>query len=213
MVRRRSCLDSSITSKFKQLGNALSHSQSVNLYLIYDFSQSYACTTAPLRRRLMRRKYYSGNLLKTTVLHFWLQEYRFYKLRVSHMANLFFFKNNSACYNFVKFTKFNSSQNKFTEVFKLTTLPLKVLTWSQANRSALRPYDNLFLSYFEKVSFQNNVPMTVKALPNKSYLTLPHKLDKNLILTQVLNLASFVNLITLSKAYYQLFSLVTLSKL
>jgi hypothetical protein len=213
MIRKRSCLDSSIAPKFKQLGSALGHSQSVNLYLIYDFSQSYTCTTAPLRRRLMRRKYYSGNILKTTVLHFWLQEYRFYKLRVSHLTNLFFFKSNSACYNFVKFTKFNATQDKFTEVFKLTALPLKVLMWGKTNSLALKPHDSLFLSYFEKVSFQNNVPMVVRALPNKSYLTPSYKLDKSLILTQVLNLTSFINLITLTKMYYQLFSLTTLGKL
>ena len=213
MVRRRSRLDASISSKFKQLGSALNYSQSVNLYLIYDFSQSYSCTTAPLRRRLIRRKYYSGNLLKTTVIHFWLQEYRFQKLRTAHLTNSFFFKNNSACYNFVKFTKFNPAQSKFTEVFKLATLPLRVLTWGPTNHLSLKPYDKLLLSYFEKISFQNNIPMPTTALPNKSYLTLSQKLNKSTLLTQVLNLVSFMNLTNLVKTYYQIFSLVTLSNI
>ena len=213
MVRRRSCLSTSITPKLKQLGSALGYSQSVNLYLVYDFSQSYTFTTTPLRRRLMRRKYYSGALLKTTVLHFWLQEYRFYKLRVSHLANLFFFKNNSTCYNFVKFTKFNPSQNKLSEVFKLTTLPARILTWTRVNNSSFKLNNNLFLSYFEKKPLQNNVPITATALPNKAYLMPSKNLNKSTLLGQVLNLVSLVNLLTITKTYYQIFSLTTLNNL
>lgn len=213
MVRRRSCLSTSITPKFKQLGEALSYSQSINLYLVYDFSQSYTFTTAPLRRRLTRRKYYSGNLLKTTVLHFWLQEYRFYKLRVSHLNNLFFFKNNSACYNFVKFTKFNPSQNKLSETFKLTALSSRLLAWGKPGQTTFKSHDKLFLSYFEDKLSQANVPTVATALPNKLYTIPSQKFNKSVILNQVLNLTSFVNLIAFIKMYYQIFSLTTLSKL
>ena len=213
MVRRRSCLNTSITSKLKQLGSTLGYSQSVNLYLVYDFSQTNTFTTTPLRRRLMRRKYYSGTLLKTTVLHFWLQEYRFYKLRVSHLTNLFFFKNNSTCYNFVKFTKFNPSQTKLSEVFKLTTLPSRVLTWNKVNNLISKLPNNLFLSHFEKKPLQNNVPATTVALPNKTYLVESQNLSKSTLLNQVLNLVSFINLLAVTKTYYQIFSLTTLNNL
>ena len=213
MVRRRSCLSASVTSKLKHLRKVLGYSQSVNLYLVYDFSQSHDYTTTPLRRRLMKRKYYSGSLLKTTVLHFWLQEYRFYKLRVSHLTNLFLFKNNSTCYNFVKFTKFNPSQDKLSEVFRFTTLPSKILMWSKSNQWSFKPYDSLFLSYFEKKNFQSNVPATTTALPNRLYLNLSQKLSKTMLLNQVLDLTSFLNLIAITKMYYQIFSLTTLNNI
>lgn len=213
MVRRGSCLNTPVTSKLKQLGDVLKHAQSVNLYLVYDFSQNYTYTTAPLRRRLMRRKYYSGSLLKTTILHFWLQEYRFCKLRISHLTNSFFFKNNSACYNFVKFAKFNPSQSKLSEIAKITTLPSRILGWGRADHLKPKLYDNLLLSYFEQKSSQTNVPTVITALPSKLYLNSISKINKDMLLSQVLNLVSFTNLIALVKTYYQVFSLVTLKNL
>ena len=213
MVRRGSCLSASVTSKLKHLRKVLGYSQSVNLYLVYDFSQSHDYTTTPLRRRLMKRKYYSGSLLKTTVLHFWLQEYRFHKLRISHLTNLFLFKNNVTCYNFVKFTKFNPSQDRLSEVFRFTTLPSKILMWSKPNQLSFRPYDSLFLSYFEKKNFQSNVPATTTALPNRLYLNPSQKLSKATLLNQVLDLTSFLNLIAITKTYYQIFSLTTLNNI
>ena len=51
-----------------QLTPSLIYTQTINLYLLYDFISVTKNTSAPLRRRLIRRKYYSGKLLLVSQL-------------------------------------------------------------------------------------------------------------------------------------------------
>ena len=211
MVRRWSRLTQNNTPTFKPLNPALNTSQLVNLYLIYDFSTQNTFTTTPLRRKLMRRKHYSGGLLKLSTLHKWSKEYRFTKLMVTHLTSTFLFKTNFVCYNFVKNTKFNPSQYKINENCLITTCTSKISNWSFSRNFISRTHYKTFLTSYApksvaKINLLQVTPGEVYASPTPQ----PNKTRYDL--QTVINLTSNFMFST-AKDYYKIFTLLTLNNL
>ena len=211
MVRRWSRLTQSNAPTFKPLNPALNTSQLVNLYLIYDFSTQNTFTNTPLRRKLMRRKHYSGGLLKLTTLHKWSKEYRFNKLMVTYLTNAFLFKTNFICYNFVKNTKFNPSQYKINENCLTTTCISKISNWSYSKNFISRTYYKTFLSsYTPKPTIKMNL---LQVTPEKVYSNFnPHAGKSLRELQSIMNLTPNF-LFSTAKDYYKIFTLLTLNNL
>jgi hypothetical protein len=211
MVRRWSRLTQNNTPIFHPLNLTLNTSQLVNLYLIYDFSTQNTFTSAPLRRKLMRRKHYSGGLLKLSTLHKWSKEYRFNKLIVAHLTNTFLFKTNFICYNFVKNTKFNPSQYKINENCLTTTCISKISNWSHSKNFISRTYYKTFLSsYTPKSTVKLNL---LQVTPEKVYANLTPNTNKSLQeLQSIMNLTPNF-LFSTVKNYYKIFTLLTLNNL
>ena len=211
MVRRWSRLTQSSTPIFKPLNPTLNTSQLVNLYLIYDFSTQNTFTSAPLRRKLMRRKHYSGGLLKLSTLHKWSKEYRFNKLMVAHLTSTFLFKTNFICYNFVKSTKFNPSQYKINENCLATTCISKISNWSHSKNFISRTHYKTFLSsYATKSTTKINL---LQVTPEKVYGNVIPQASKSLRQLQaVMNLTPNL-LFSTAKDYYKIFTLLTLNNL
>lgn len=211
MVRRWSRLTQNNTPNFKPLKSTFNTSQLVNLYLIYDFSIQNTFTSTPLRRKLMRRKHYSGGLLRLSTLHKWSKEYRFNKLMIAHLTNTFLFKTNFVCYNFVKNTKFNPSQYKINENCLTTTCISKISNWSHSKNFLSRTYYKTFLSsYSPKSIVKLNL---LQVTPGKVYGNVKPHSTKNLReLQTIINLTPNFLISTL-KDYYKIFTLLTLNTL
>ena len=209
MVRRWSRLIVFKQPLFSSLSDVLTGSQSVNLHVIYDFSKTTVFTSSPLRRKLMRRKYYSGIILQVSVLHFWSKEYRFYKLCTSQLTNSFLFKTNFSCYNFIKTVLFQPPHCKISEESRLITCISKVVNWSQTKNNFSPFYDKTLLSIYTEAKWtkSNFLIASTKAL----YTSWQQPWVKARTTFQLLTSLPFWLLAQQVKLRYKLFILLTMN--
>lgn len=215
MVRRWSRVTGIPNSSKYNLNHAVGYSQAINLYLIYDFWKTSDLTATPFRRRLVTRKYYSGQITRVAQLHFWSLDYRFSKLTTTHLSNLFFFKKNLSSYNFLKTTKFKTSQHQISELSKLSSLTFN-LHKKLYNGTSGKKFEMLALSLYRtnrhlKLSDSTTTPLrlTTPQVVYKATLKLPYYenlwySNLNAILTR-----STLNFV---KPYYTVMGLITLHK-
>ena len=202
MVRRWSRLIKHPQPRVKNFTVIFTQTQITNLYLLYNFLVKSYVTSFPLRRRLIRRKYYSNQLFWTSQFNLWSKDYRFTKLIGTYLYTLFLFRRNLASYDFVRCTKLLLCQHQISEVLRISQLPQNLIHKIHHNPKHLPKALQFTCSLYSKpkstpalISF--SLP-TLTVTPYISYVNKTSSIQtfttalsniKNLVLTQNLEMS------------------------
>ena len=217
MVRRWSRLMNRPQPAINQLTPSLIYAQTINLYLLYDFISVTKATSAPLRRRLIRRKYYSGKLLLVSQLTLWSRDYRFNKLVSSYLQTKFLFKKSLASYNFIYSTKFLPSQHNVSELVRIAYLPATILQKFFLTKKQSKDLLKLHLTFYSTTkSTKTPLPTSLPSLtltPKTTYFLKPNSpLQENFLLSS-LNMLTSSYCLMFTKSIYKLITLIVLYNL
>ena len=167
MIRRWSRLISRPQPTVKNFTVLFTQAQITNLYLLYNFFFKSYVTSSPLRRRLIRRKYYSNQLFWVSQLNLWSKDYRFTKLVEAYFHMSFLFKRNFASYNFVRSTNLLLCQHQVSEILRISQLP-KTLILKLYHNSKYLPKALQFTHSF----YSSALPTSMSSLFSAPTLTI-----------------------------------------